>query len=379
MTSPLIIPSEFLGLDNVAHLCAAGEAPMLRSHLDAFTRYSLDKSDGMPGRQRLLDAVDATKEMLAGLVRRPSGDIALLAHASEGVNVVAQTLDWRAGDNVVVADVEFPSSIYPWLSLEHRGVEVRVVRSQDLLVQIADLRAAVDRRTRLVAVSHVSYLTGQRLHLPSVAELAWQAGARLLVDATHSLGVVDVDANGCDFLVSSCYKWLLGVHGVGIFVWNRSRVPDAPPVSLGWHSVTHHAGVDNPTRLDLRPDAGRFEAGNPSFSGIYVLRNALDRLTQVPAKAVERHALALGTRVRDGLLKRGVPVITPESTDQRAGNVCCSWKNAEAFARLLAERGVLIWGSEGRLRISTHVYNSSDDVDRFFAVFDDVRTRVPST
>src|SRR6185437_12545338 len=141
----------------------------------------------------------------------------------------------------------------------------------------------VDARTRIVSVSQVSYLTGQRLNMPAVADIAWQAGARLIVDATHALGVVPVDANLCDFLVSSCYKWLLAVHGAGVFVWNRSRVTDLRPASLGWHSVARRGGIGHPTDVILRPDADRFEVGNPSLPSIYVLNNALTRLFDLTA------------------------------------------------------------------------------------------------
>lgn len=368
---PLIDPSEFVGIDGRTHLCVGGEAPLLRSHLDAWQRFAVDKGDGMAGRERLFETYRKTKSNLSWLVNRPESDIALLAHASEGVNVVAHSIDWRDGDNVVVVDVEYPSLIYPWTRLTARGVELRVVPTRNWQIRIDDLRAAVDGRTRLVSVSQVSYLTGQRLNLPAVADVAWCAGAYLLVDATHALGVVPVDANDCDFLVSSCYKWLLGTHGVGVFVWNRSRVPELRPASLGWHSVSRRGGPDRPTEVDVRPDADRLEIGNPSFVSIYALNNALERLAELTARDVERHALELGALLREGLRARGRVVLTPEPPAERAGNTCFVEPAAEALVERLAARGVLVWGSEGRVRVSGHVYNSADDVQRFLRALDE--------
>jgi selenocysteine lyase/cysteine desulfurase len=368
---PLIEPREFVGLAGVAHLCAGGEAPVLRSHLEALARFAADKGDGMAGRERMFETYRSAKLHLSWLVDRPASDIALLAHASEGVNLVAQSLDWRSGDNIVVADVEFPSMVYPWAHLNRFGVEIRVVPARNWYVALDDVRAMVDERTRVLAVSHVSYLTGQRMSLPALADIAWQAGARLLVDATHALGAVPVDANYCDFLVSSCYKWLLAVHGTGIFVWNRSRVPQLEPLSVGWHSVEHHAGWEDPTEVVLRADADRFEIGNPAFPSIYMLNNALTRLSSLSARDAEQHVLALSTRVREGLTRRGLKVMTPEASAERAGNVCFEWGDTNSLVRALAERGVQVWGGEGRIRVSTHVYDSSEDVDRFFTTFDD--------
>ena len=111
-----------------------------------------------------------------------------------------------------------------------------------------DLAAQVDRRTRLLLVSQVSYLTGQRLDLARCAELARGAGARLAVDATHAAGVVPVPGALCDFLVSSCYKWLLATHGVGLFAYSARRVGELQPATVGWHSVGHRGGPGDPSR-----------------------------------------------------------------------------------------------------------------------------------
>ena len=311
MTDGLIAPDEFIGMTGVAHLAAGGEAPVLRSHLQAFERFAADKSAGMAGRDRMFETYHATKEHVSWLVNRPVGDIALLSSASEGINVVAQSIDWRAGDNVVVSDFEFPSLIYPWLLLAGRGVTVRVVRTRDGRIDLDDLRGTVDDRTRVVAVSHVSYLTGQRVSLPAVANVAWQSGAYLLVDATHALGAVPVDANHCDFLVSSCYKWLLAAHGLGIFVWNRSRVPTLVPASVGWHSVVGGAGWKKHFEVTFRSDADRFEIANPAFPSVYVLHNALNRLADITAREAEAHVLNLSGRVYRGLVDRGILPTTP--------------------------------------------------------------------
>jgi cysteine desulfurase/selenocysteine lyase len=122
----------------------------------------------------------------------------------------------------------------------------------------------------------------------------------------------------------------------------------------------------------LRPDADRLEIGNPSFPGAYVLNNALERLASLMARNVEQHALDLGARVREGLLARSFAVMTPDAPSQRAGNTCFEHSEPEELAAKLAERGVQVWGSDGRVRVSGHVYNSSDDVERFFAALDDI-------
>jgi selenocysteine lyase/cysteine desulfurase len=368
----LIDKSEFVGLDGVAHLCTGGEAPWLRSHDAACARFGALKSAGMAGREQMFVTAERVRGRAARLLGVTPAEVAFLAHASEGLNQAVRSLDWRAGDNVVFADLEYPSLIYPAALLRERGVEPRVVRTRDHYLALDDLAAHVDRRTRLVLVSQVSYLTGQRLDLARCADIARGAGAWLAVDATHAAGVVPVPGALCDFVVSSCYKWLLATHGVGLFAYSARRVGAVAPHTVGWHSVGRRGGTSDPLAMPWRADASRLEAGNPSLLGLAVLDNALQRLEPLAAADVERHARDLGRPLIEGLRRRGFTVITPEPAAERAGNVCFLADDAAGLAARLAERGVLVWGGEGRIRVSPHVQCDTADIDRFFDALDHV-------
>jgi cysteine desulfurase / selenocysteine lyase len=373
----LIDKSEFVGLDGVTHLCTGGEAPWLRSHTAACERFGALKSAGMAGREQMFAIAARARERAARRLGVAVREVAFLAHASEGLNQAVRALEWRAGDNVVFADLEYPSLIYPAAMLRERGVEPRMLRTRGHYLSIDDLAAHVDRRTRLVLVSQVSYLTGQRLDLARCAEIARGVGARLAVDATHAAGVVPVPGALCDFVVSSCYKWLLATHGVGLFAYSARRVGDLVPATVGWHSVGRRGGPGDPLAMPWRPDASRLEAGNPSLLGLAVLDNALEQLERLAPEAVERHALALGDALIEGLRARGWPVITPAAPAERAGNVCFLADDAVGLAAALAARRVLVWGGEGRVRVSPHVHCDPDDVERFLRALDQVGARPP--
>ena len=292
----LIDKSEFVGLQDIAHLCTGGEAPWLRSHTAACERFGGLKSAGMAGREEMFAIGRRARGRAARLLGVDPGEVAFLAHASEGLNQAIRSVEWRAGDNVVFADLEYPSLIYPAARLREQAVEPRVIRTRGHYLSLDELAAQVDGRTRLLLVSQVSYLTGQRLDLARCAEIARGAGAFLAVDATHAAGVVPVPGATCDFVVSSCYKWLLATHGVGLFAYSPERVGDLRPATVGWHSVGHRGGPSDPLAMLWRPDASRLEAGNPSLLGLAVLDNALARLERLSPEAVERHALAWAGR-----------------------------------------------------------------------------------
>jgi cysteine desulfurase / selenocysteine lyase len=373
---PLIPKSDFVGLESVAHLCSGGEAPWLRSHDQASARMGALKSAGMAGRDELFVVYERAKARVARMLGVEPARVAFLAHASEGLNQAVKAVPWRAGDNAVFADLEYPSLIYPAAVLGELGVEPRVLKTRGHYLSLDELARAVDRRTRLVLVSQVSYLTGQRVDLARCAEIARAAGAWLAVDATHALGVVPVPGQLCDFVVSSCYKWLLATHGVGIFAYDPARVGDIEPATMGWHSVLHRGGFDDPLKMPLRPDASRLEAGNPNFFGLFVLDNALAVHERLDRSAVLEYVVDLSGELRSGLVERGFPVITPEPREERAGNVCFLDPDAKGLADRLARRGVLVWGGEGRIRVSTHVYNDRADVRRFLEAMDAVTGRV---
>jgi cysteine desulfurase / selenocysteine lyase len=372
--SGLIPKTAFIGIDHVAHLATGGESPVLRANLEAATRFLLDKGDGMPGRERFFATADRTRAALARRLGGRPEDVAFLGSASEGLHVASEGIDWRAGDNVVVSQSEFPSVLLAWQRLRPRGVEVRGV-GREAVVGADEIAAAVDRRTRAIAVSQVSYLTGARHDLGRLRGLADRVGARLVVDASHALGVVPVDGTLCDAVVACCYKWLLAVHGVGVFYVNSRRWPDLAAPWVGWHSTHREDDWRRRTEYRLREDGARFEAGNPPFLPVYVLDSALRTLDGLDPRAVEAHVLALGGTLRAGLAKLGLPVLTPEAPEERAGNIVFASDRSADVERASREAGVLVWAGDGRVRLSVHAYNDEADVARALAVLGDLTAR----
>ncbi len=370
----LVSKDDFLHVSAVAHLCAGGETAVLRSHEAAVARFFAQKSAGMAGREDgLMGTLERCRARAAALLGVDAADIAFLDSATDGINQLAAGLDWRAGDNVVVEDIEYPSDIYPWTRLAPLGVEVRIARQWGEEPTLERLAAAMDDRTRVLSISQVSFLTGRRYRLEDLRALADRFGALLSVDATHAAGVVPVPARYADVLVSSCYKYLLGVHGAAIFYRNPARLADLPPQTIGWHSITGARSVADPAAYALAPDASRFEAGNPPFMALAILENALEYLEAVGIERIEQHVLALGGKLWSVLHERGLTLLTPEDAARRGPNICFACDEPAALVHALAERGVLVWGGDGRIRVSFHLYNDEVDIERLLAALDAVR------
>ena len=209
----------------------------------------------------------------------PADRVGFMPCAAEGMNWLARGLDWRRGDNVVTNNLEFPSVAYAWWQLEALGVEVRMASHRDWRVHEEDLLEAVDERTRVLAVSQVSFYTGQNLDIAGLSEgLRGRWDDCLFgVDSTHASGVVAVQAAATDLCVS---KWLLATHGTApCYVSARAaeRVADS---SFGWHNlaVWPEQGAERAPTVAVKPMPDRLEPRNPAMVIILFFEHALQRL-----------------------------------------------------------------------------------------------------
>jgi len=369
VTEPLIPPDEFIGLSDVTHLCTGGESPWLKSQADVYGRFARLKSSGYAGRDEIYATGENCRAKMGDLWHVPANRVAFLPAAAEGMAWLARGLDWKPGDNVVTTNVEFPSVAYAWKNLKEQGVEVRMIPPRDWRIQEDDLLAAVDSRTRILAVSQVSFYTGQNLDLARLAACR-ETGVLLAVDATHASGVVDVRADLTDMTVSSSYKWMLATHGTAPCYLSERAEEQTAASSFGWHNlaVWPAQGAERHETVDEKPMPDLMEPGNPAMLVIMHLDKALERLQSAGMSRVESHAKDLSEQVSERLQKIGATVISPQDRAARSGNTCFLADDAKAVETRLAEHDVLVWGEFGRVRISTHVHNGSDDVERLLDV-----------
>ncbi len=359
---PLFYPADFRLPPGIVHVCAGGETAALRAHDDALMRYVADKSTGLPGRTAQEAEIEAARVGMARLWHVLSEDIGFVSNVAEGVSIVAESLDWREGDSIAIDANEYPSVVAPVAFRRAPSIALRQATGSEP----DRLAACVDRTTRIIGASYVSYLTGERTDLQALRRLADSVGALLVVDFTQASGYLPIEASIADFAFSACYKWMLGITGVAVAYWNRARQPGWAPASAGWYSLAPGSrGYD--ALPALRPDAMRFTRGNPAHCPIYVLNSALSYLGSYDMGDVQSHVQTLTTTLLDELSGAPFRITTPADPARHGASVCIASPIAADIVSALYDQGIYTWNGQGRIRISFHGYNSLTDVERVAA------------
>jgi selenocysteine lyase/cysteine desulfurase len=327
---------------------------------------------GSPHYGAFFAARGAARKSAAALLGCDEDEIALTANTTAGLQIVADGLAWRPGDEIVVFERDFPANVQPWRALERKGVVLRWVPMRDGRYDLADIAAVLGPATRLVAVSHVHFITGVRVDLHAIGTLAREHGALVCVDAVQSLGAVPVSLSGVDFLAAGGHKWLGGPPGTGLLYCRRDRLESLAYAPLGWfgydgsdHIFGREAGHLR-YALAPRPAARRFEGGMLNFVGIVGLAAAIDDLLAVGVPAVWARVDALATDLRTVLREHGFPVLPGDS-----GIVSFASGDGARIEAALAERGVHCSYVDGHIRISPHFWTTDAEIGELLTVVTD--------
>jgi selenocysteine lyase/cysteine desulfurase len=356
--------AQFPRAREVVYLDSAAEGLPPHGSGEALAQYFRDKSSGSPGRVRLYHEERETVAAAARMLGTQPQHVALLSNATEGLNLLANSIDWRPGDEVLICDLEFPSNVVSWLRLQQRGVHVEVVQTESGALGLDQITSHIRPSTRVVSISQVSYKTGtQARFLAELGREVHRAGAIFCVDATQAMGRVPVSVENVDFLVASTYKWLLGVHGLGVVYLSPQLEESLVPGAAGWYGINNIFAPDRFKQFTYKPGAARLVGGMPNFPSIYALRHSLNYLLDVGVERLDTVLQPLVRKLRDGLAAAGLSLLTPAGPEFASGIVSFEHPQAEAIGAGLAKEGVIVWAGDGRVRASVHLYNDESDID----------------
>jgi len=295
-------------------------------------------------------------------------DIALTKNTSEALSLIAYGLDWRAGDNIVSSDQEFPSNRIVWQSLQTKGVELRLADVSDHDPEAA-LLACCNEKTRLLTVSSVQYGTGLRMDLNRLGAYCHAHGILFCVDAIQSLGALCFDARACqaDFVVADGHKWMLGAEGLAVFYSSPEARAQLKLLQYGWHMVER---VDfDACDWTAAASARCFEPGSPNMLGIHALNASLSVLEDIGMDKVEAQVLANARALMDWVdADDDLALITPAEAGRYAGIVTFRHRGLDhaghaSLYRSLMQAGLICAHRAGGIRFAPHVYSDISGLD----------------
>lgn len=317
---------------------------------------------------------DEVRAEFAALIHAAPSEVAYVNSTTAGESLLVAAMGFPALQGNIVTDaLHFEGSLYMYDALSRLGVDVRVVRPRDWRVSAEDLAAAMDKQTRLVAVSHVSFINGFEHDLKSVCAAAHAHGALVYADAVQAVGCIPVDVrdSGVDAMGSASYKWLMGDMGLGFLYVRQDALQRLHRTVFGYRQLDqfdyHAFPWDTPGHFPVdwkqtENAAGYFEIGTLANPVIAALSFSLPWLRRVGIENVQTHAQQLAGRLRAELPGLGYACITPEKS--RAPIVSFLVPDAKKTAAALERANIDVSLHSAYMRVSPSVYNTAEDVDR---------------
>lgn len=348
----------------------ASTAPLTTVVKEAIDKLMNDKNEGrIDEYNELLQQINETKQMLAQMLNATSSCFAFAENTSTGLNILAQGIEWKKGDRIILNDVEFPANVYPFLNLQSKGVEIDFVKSKNGMVSAEDIIEAIKPGTKLISVSFVQFLSGYKIDLEKLGSVCKEKGIIFSVDAIQGLGALNIDVEKCniDFISCGTQKWMLGLQGMG-FIYVRKELREKMTAAFtGWLSVED---AWNLLDYDLKPKrtANKFQPGTLNTFGIYALNASLKMFNEFGFENIEQQVVSNSTYFISQLVESGFdPVLKNCDEENLSGIVSLKIDKAEEIFNYLMKKNIIGAFREGHIRFAPHFYNTQKDIDKVVA------------
>ena len=313
---------------------------------------------------------EAARPRSRGSLHAEPDDVAVTTSVSQGVSALVSALDLSGERNrIVISEYEFPTVGQIAHAQELRGAEVvHVTPEADGRIPVERFAEAIDERTALVCCTALSFRSGHRNDVPAIAELGHASGAIVLADSYQAIGALELDARtlGADVVTGGTVKYLLGTAGLG-FMWIRGSLrTQLLPTQTGWFADEDIFAM---SIADYSPHATarRFDSGTPPVPSLYPGVAGMELIAEVGVPAIEAHVRRLVDRLLAGLDELGATVATSRRVNDYGPLICVVSTDPNALVDALAGERIVTSTRDSNLRISLHLYNVDEDVDRILA------------
>lgn len=377
MTDPLLAyREEFPILEKTTYLVSNSLGPMPRTVPEKLAEYARDWGDlGVKAWNRgwWELPVDVGNE-IAPLINADNGEIVMMPNVTIAQTAVLSSIDFtKERDTVVMTELDFPSVRYAFAEMAERfGARVVVVRSDDgLTIDRDKLLAAINGRTRLVAVSHVLFRSSFFMDVDAICARAHEVGALVSLDSFHAVGVVPVDVkrSKADFLTGGVLKWLCGGPG-GCFLYVSPSVRDKlKPALTGWQAHARPFAFEE--TMEFTSGAFRWLNGTPVIPALYAAAEGPKILRRAGVGAIREKSVRLTSHLIGLADSRGYTVNAPRDPARRGGTVAIDVPHGYEVTQHLLSRNILVDYRVGAgIRIAPHFFTREDELDEAVSEID---------
>jgi cysteine desulfurase / selenocysteine lyase len=367
----------FPATEKLVYLNSAAVSPLPVPSVLAVERQLQDVSlNGSTNYPKWVETKNRCRILVSELLNIKKEAIAFLRNTSDGFASVANGMTWRPGDNIVSFAGEFPSNFYPWRMVRDRhGVELRLCSEKHGSVDIDEMISSIDSRTRIVSISAVQFHNGFRSDLERIGEAARRNGALFAVDIIQAFGSIPLDLSsaGVDIAAGASHKWLCAPEGCGILFLSDKALAEIQPSLVGWISVPEPWNFDH-REQGFHPNSLALESGTGPSALFYGLEQSLLLLREIGIEKIKEHNFALADRLCHGLVKSNFDVVSARSENCKSQIVAIrhrSGKSPTDIFKSLQESGVIISARGDMARISPHLFNNDDDIDRAVSLLEE--------
>jgi len=311
--------------------------------------------------ERWIEHYEAARAAFAQFINASPDEVAIVTSVSAGINSVASALNFRERPKVAMGEFEFPTMGHVWLGQRARGADVQFVSAEGNRIPNARYEEVIDRQTLIVPLTHVCFKNGFRSEVDAITQIAHGCGAFVMLDDYQDCGTrpVNVKAMDLDFYLAGTLKYLLGPPGLAFLYVRKELISTLAPSVTGWFAQTNPFTY-NPQHFELSLTARRFESGTPTIPNVYGAVPGFQLLQKIGMDDVSRHIRSLTQQLLRSASEMGIVTKTP--ADSPGPLIVLQSRDSTLLVQKLAESGIVASNRYDGLRISFHVYNTTDDV-----------------
>lgn len=358
------IRSLFPVTKEIIYLNGASQAPLntlvndrlqknLKTELNPFSKKPFDRHN--------------TRILLSKLLGGVPEEYALTTSTGVGLSMVAQGIDFKKGDNIIIPEQEHWNNTFAWLNLEHKGVEIRFAKmNEDNSIDPESIKKLIDNNTKVVAISAVRFNSGFRPNLSAIAKIAHEKDALFVVDAAQGAGMVpiDVEKNQIDIMSGCGFKWLLGMQGTGFLYVSSRVIKMINPILPGMFAAD--SVYD---KLTYHEDSRKFETGTIAYCLFDAWTAGLQLLLEIGINNIYQKAIENTDILIDGLKKKNYYIITPTSKQEEKTAIVVfntgKLESTQSLYKKLKEKNILVTLQGQNIRVSPNFFTTKEELTIF--------------